>query len=218
MTTRAKAPGLAFAASVAAAGYLFGLWRDWPALRLAAKPVPVLCLLVWVLGGGRDRYSRLVGAGLGLSALGDVLLESPRLFAAGLGAFLCAHVSYTMAFVTDSSRLHALRALPFLAWLGLAYAAMRPGLGGMTIPVTVYVVVIGVMMWRAVARLGEARSAWPAAMGAVLFGLSDTLIGLDRFHAPVPGVRYPIILLYWAGQLGIALSFPRRPVAEPVPR
>jgi len=204
MTTSAKARGLAFVAFVAAAGYLVGLWRDWPTLRLAAKPVPVLCLLLWVLDEPGDRYARFIAAGLALSMVGDGALEFPGLFLAGLGAFLAAHISYIMAFVTNSSRLHLLRTLPFLFWLVPTYTKMRPGLGAMTIPVTIYVAVIGAMMWRAAARVGDVPSATPAAVGAILFGLSDTLIGLDRFHAPIPGVRYPIILLYWAGQVGIS--------------
>ena len=44
----------------------------------------------------------------------------------------------------------------------------------------------------------------PHRRGAILFAASDTLIAFDRFHAPIVGVRYPIMLLYWAGQLGIA--------------
>jgi uncharacterized membrane protein YhhN len=173
----------------------------------------VACLLVRVLEQGKDRYARLIAAGLGLSALGDILLEFPGLFVVGLGAFLCAHIAYVMAFLTGSPRLHLLRAVPFLFWLVPAYAKMRPGLGEMGVPVTLYVLVIALMMWRAVARIGEVPSALPAAAGAILFGLSDTLIGLDRFHAPIPGVRYPIILLYWAGQA--SLSWPR---PQPVPR
>jgi alkenylglycerophosphocholine hydrolase len=215
MTTSAKASGLAFVALLAAAGYLVGLWRDSSILRLLAKPVPVLCLLVWVRGQADDRYARLVATGLGLSALGDILLEFPGLFVAGLGAFLCAHIAYIIAFLTEKARLHLARALPFLAWLGLAYANMHPGLGGMRVPVTIYVIVIGAMMWRAAARVGDVAGAMPAAIGAVLFGLSDTLIGLDRFHAPIPGARYAIGLLYWAGQTGLSQ---RRLGPEPVTR
>ncbi len=37
-------------------------------------------------------------------------------------------------------------------------------------------------------------------------GASDTLIAFDRFHAPIAGVRLPILLLYWLGQWGIAAS------------
>ena len=213
MTTSAKARGLAFAAAVAAIGYLAGLWRDWPALRLVAKPVPVLCLLVFVLGTRRDRYARPIAAGLAFSLAGDVLLEFPALFVAGLGAFLCAHLLYAAAFLAVTRRPALPMAVPFLVWLGLVYAKIRPGLDGMTAPVTVYVAAIGAMMWRAAAM---GRAGAPAAVGAVLFGLSDTLIGLDRFHAPIAGVRYPIILLYWAGQCGIALSSLSRPRIEPV--
>jgi uncharacterized membrane protein YhhN len=144
---------------------------------------------------------------------GDVLLEFPGLFVAGLGAFLGAHLFYAAAFLTVTRRPALLMALPFLVWLGIVYGTIRPGLGGMTAPVTVYVTAIGAMMWRAAAMRGPGALA--PALGAVLFGLSDTLIGLDRFHAPIPGVRYPIILLYWAGQCGIALSVPP-PRDEPV--
>jgi uncharacterized membrane protein YhhN len=48
-------------------------------------------------------------------------------------------------------------------------------------------------------------SLWAAA-GAILFGLSDTLLAFDRFRGEIPHARYPIILLYWAGQIGIARS------------
>ena len=212
MTTSATR-ALALIAVVAAAGYVVGLGRDWAGFRLVTKPVPVLCLLALVLSqAARSRYARLIAAGLALSALGDVLLEFPGLFVAGLGAFLCAHVSYTAAFLTGSNPLRPLRALPILAWLGVVYTRLAPGLGDMRVPVMLYVLAIGIMMWRAAARVGHdgppQRAELSALAGAVLFGLSDTLIGLDRFHAPIAGVRYPIGLLYWAGQTGIALSAP----------
>lgn len=201
-------PFLSLLASLSAVVYLLGLWRDWPALRLIAKPVPVLCMLLWVRSGARDRYAHFIAAGLALSILGDVLLEFPRLFVAGLAAFLCAHISYIMAFLVQTRRLAMLRAVPFVIGLGLVYSVLRPGLGDMTAPVTLYVIAIGVMMWRAAARVGAtgrpSREEWWALLGAVLFGMSDTLIGLDRFHAKIPGVGYPIILVYWAGQLGIS--------------
>ena len=84
----------------------------------------------------------------------------------------------------------------------------------MALPVGAYVLVIAVMMWRASALLGSSTGR-SAAVGAVLFGLSDTLIALDRFHEAIPGVRYPIILLYWAGQLGITLWAQRQQSETP---
>ena len=201
---------LAGVAIVAALLYLAGFALDAPALRLVSKPVPVLALAVLVLSGRRDGYAAAVAIGLTLSALGDLLLEVPGHFVAGLATFLCAHVAYTAAFVRDERRLRIGRALPFALWLLGAFVWIRPGLGEMTVPVVVYMLAIGTMMWRAAARMGGAASddagARAALVGAILFGLSDTLIAIDRFRAPLPGAPYAIILLYWAGQAGIAAS------------
>jgi uncharacterized membrane protein YhhN len=76
--------------------------------------------------------------------------------------------------------------------------------------VVAYVLAICTMLWRAAARVGREGPArpgeWAALGGAVLFALSDSLIAFDRFHAPIPSVEVRIMLLYWAGQLGIAAS------------
>jgi uncharacterized membrane protein YhhN len=182
-------------------------------LCLVCKPLPVLVLAGWVFRAGSGRAARLVGGGLLLSALGDVLLEGRGLFVAGLSAFLLAHLAYTAAFLQDESRLRLARALPFVAWLGTAAALFWPGVGPLAVPVAIYMTAIGGRMWRAAARVDPGRTgALVGLVGALLFGLSDTLIALDRFRAPLPGVRYAIILLYWAGQAGIAGSVPRAPV------
>ena len=77
-------------------------------------------------------------------------------------------------------------------------------------PVLAYLLAILTMMWRAWARVGRSprgsASAFWAAAGALLFGASDTLIAFDRFQAPIPLGGWPIILLYWAGQFGLARS------------
>jgi len=199
--------GLGLAGVVA---YLVGLALHAPTLRLVAKPLPVMCLAVAVAGSGRDGYRRLIAAGLLACLAGDVLLELPGRFLPGLVAFLIGHLFYIAAFLTYARRPGLARGLPFAVWAGVAYARLAPGLGDMTLPVAVYVVVIGIMMWRAAACVGQAEPAplaeWSGLAGAVLFGLSDTLIAFDRFHAPIAGVRYPIILLYWLGQAGISGS------------
>ena len=85
-----------------------------------------------------------------------------------------------------------------------------PSLGPMALPVSVYVAVICTMMWRAAASVGSTgrptTAEWLALAGAVLFAASDTLIAVDRFRAPIEGVRWPIMLLYWAGQWGLAAA------------
>lgn len=189
--------------------YFVGMAAALPALCLAVKPFPALALAAWVLRRCPRSVGRWTAAGLVLSAMGDVVLEAGH-FLPGLLAFLSAHVAYVAAFVSADRRPALGRAVPFLAWGLLAFALLRPGLGTMGLPVAVYVAVICTMMWRAAARVGSpgtpALAAALGLAGAVAFGTSDTLIAVSRFAAPIPGARWPIMVLYWLGQSGIAAS------------
>jgi len=177
-------------------------------LWLAFKPLPVFGLTLWVLRAPKSAYRNRLAAGLALSLVGDDLIEGS--FVAGLAAFLLAHVAYVAAFLADTTRPRLLRAVPIALYGAGMTAFLWPGLGDMRPAVVAYVVAICTMVWRAAARVGHSGAPrpgeWAGLAGAILFALSDTLIALDRFHAPVPYGRIPIILLYWAGQLGIAYS------------
>lgn len=190
-----------------------------PGLWIALKAAPVALMIGWL---ARHRapgaYRRWIIAGLSGSLLGDVLLVLPGdgFFIAGLSAFLVAHLLYIVAFTGGGPPLRLLRALPFVAWTGAVFAHLWPGLGGMALPVGAYCVAISAMLWRATARLNatapDAHLRRLAAAGAIAFALSDTLIALDRFGEPIAHVGFPIMILYWLGQLGIAAS-----VGEPRP-
>jgi len=183
-------------------------------IGIVAKPIPALCLAGWLMGRPAigTSYGKGIAVGLLLSALADVLIEptGDAWFMAGLVTFLLAHVAYVVTYIRDYQGLEPLRLLPFAAWVGGLYAYLYGGLGGMAIPVAVYCVVIGAMSWRAAARIATdgpaTRWAWIGLAGAVSFTASDSLIALDRFDAPIDLVAYPIMILYWLGQLGIALS------------
>jgi alkenylglycerophosphocholine/alkenylglycerophosphoethanolamine hydrolase len=204
MRWRVTLAGLGF---LAAAAFIVGLGLDLPTLRFLSKPLPVLCLAAAVAALRRDPLARAVTLGLVLSAVGDALLEG-GLFLPGLLAFLGAHVAYATGFFLDTRRPALLRALPFAAWGALIYALLFPNLGGLAVPVLVYLLAICTMMWRAAARIGAhgppRADEWAGLLGALAFAASDTLIALDRFHAPLPRAPLPIILLYWAGQCGLA--------------
>jgi len=177
-------------------------------LWLVVKPVPVLCLVWWVLGAPKSTYRNRLAAGLALSLAGDVFIEWS--FVAGLAAFLLAHIASTAAFLADTKRPHLLRAVPIAAYGAAMTAFLWGGLGEMRPAVMAYVIAICTMVWRAAARVGQSGvprpGEWAALAGAMLFALSDTLIAFDRFHNPIPHAQIPIILLYWAGQAGIAAS------------
>jgi alkenylglycerophosphocholine hydrolase len=177
------------------------------ALWMVVKPLPVLALALWT-ATRPGRYPRLLTAGLLVSMVADVAIE--RSFMAGLGLFLLAHLVYVAAFLTGRPPLRPLRLVPVLAFLAAAYSAVAPGLGSLRGAVIAYMTAIGTMVWRAAARVGRngpaSAAEWSACLGAISFALSDTLLALDRFRAPIAGAHFGIMFLYWAGQLGLALS------------
>jgi uncharacterized membrane protein YhhN len=183
------------------------------ALRLATKVVPVLCLIAW-LAPFPDADHRRIAMGLGLSAVGDVLLGfEPAFFVPGLVAFLGAQLTYTVAFVARTRRPRLLRALP-AALLGAgAFLWLEPELGTLRLPVLAYICAICVMLWRAWAQPGDAalspRLASFAALGATSFMLSDLLLAYNRFIAPELALQVLLMLLYWAAQWLIAASVRR---------
>ena len=203
-------PLLLIIALVGVALFLLGLHFELEWLTLLSKPLPVLCLLAWLRQAPAGPYRRWIAIGLGLSLLGDMLLQWPTdLFVFGLGAFLLAHLAYLVAYLSDTHRLAPLDLLlAALAAGGMFFVLASADLGPLLLPVALYGLAIGAMLWRALARIGVvgATSAWLAAGGAALFVLSDSLIGINRFVAPFEGASYAIIHSYWLGQFGITAS------------
>ena len=206
----------------AAVVYIIAMWIDLPVVELFAKGIPVLCLIVWVLGLPRDRFANLILIGLIFSLAGDLLLQvSSDLFVIGLLSFLVAHLFYIAAFLGVTRQGRWLRLLPFAAWGIIAFLILNPYLGSMLLPVAVYIVVIEVMMWRASALVGAQGKTrdfeLAALLGAISFGLSDTLLALNRFmwhdtltffniQQAAPFIPTLTIILYWLAQWGLALA------------
>jgi uncharacterized membrane protein YhhN len=195
------------AAGAAAAGGLLAEAAGWEAARLLLKPLPAACLAAWVAARA-GRRSLAVAAGLALSAVADAAIEAA--FLAGLALFLIVHLAYAAAFSADARVLRPWRALPVAACFAAALAPLWAGLGPLRGPVVAYAVALGAMVWRAAARVGHGGRAtpghWAGFAGAMLFALSDALLALERFGPPAPLAGALVLPLYWAGQLGIAVS------------
>jgi uncharacterized membrane protein YhhN len=206
------ARGLLIIGVVSAVLYLAEVGQGSVTLRVILKTLPLFSLMGWVLGAARERYATLILAGLFCSLIGDELLEiGDDLFIPGLIAFLIGHVWYIAAFLSVTRESRWRRAVPFAAWVILAYLTLLPDLKDMAAPVAAYVLVIGSMMWRASAVVDRPaqRWQWLALAGAILFGLSDTLLALKKFNGVVIGPPFTVMGLYWLGQLGLALSVAR---------
>ncbi len=199
------------AAFAAAIGAIAAEYRGAEAWRYVLKPLPILLLIAIVgLSGTVDSaVGMLFILGLILSATGDVILIDRRRFLHGLGAFLLAHVAYIVALwmlLSQSPRLWLVVLLS--AWGGVLLWRLRPRLGSMVAPVLGYITVINVMIWLAVevhAGIGTSDSRL-LAIGALLFGVSDTIVALDHFRAPFPGSKVLILTTYYLAQACMAVG------------
>lgn len=98
---------------------------------------------------------------------------------------------------------------------GINLAGLWPLLPAeLRIPVVVYVVVLAVMATLALARawsskaassLAPASARW-AAIGAVFFVISDSVLAWDRFGGGLPAASLCVLSTYYAAQYCIARS------------
>ena len=189
--------------------WLFLFWGRSVVPAAVVKLVPVAVLIVHVArraGAGGMRRWMLVG--LSLSLLGDLLLtKAVDQFIPGLVSFLMAHLAYIRALQLDGAPWRAGRGVPVvvfgLGMGGLLLPSMEPL---MAVAVGAYIVVISVMVWRALARVGHPGvpgTGW-MAIGAMLFLSSDTMLAWSRFRADFWGDDLLVIVTYWAAQLFLA--------------
>lgn len=74
--------------------------------------------------------------------------------------------------------------------------------------VPIYTALLLTMGWRANARVTNVNHLPKllGAIGAILFVISDSLIGVDAFYSPIKHAKIWIMITYYAAQLGITLS------------
>jgi uncharacterized membrane protein YhhN len=197
---------LAFSVSAAASlAYLLAArWMPFP-LDVIAKGLSVTMLGIVALQERR----RFLGVALLLSSLGDVFLELDRgYFLLGLAAFLTSHVVYTTLFARHRAKTQpAGKQLVWpclLAVYGIGFGAwLAPSLGELRAPVFCYIAALIAMV--ATASRSNYRSRW-VFLGALLFLISDSLLGTGKFKMPIPWSGLLIWTTYYLGQCGIALG------------
>ena len=196
------------------------------------KPLTTLLVIAhaWPRGADAPRQRRLIRIGLCLSLLGDVFLLWPVPgFLPGLVSFLLAHIAYIAAFCVPlrfAARpaafvVYAARPAAFVVYAALAAAILWqlwPGIpGALRGPVLAYVLCLAGMAaqaaawWRASVGRPDERLARNAALGGLLFMLSDSLLAFNKFAAPLPLSSLWILATYWAAQWCIANSLRGKP-------
>ena len=189
----------------AIAVYFFGLYTGNHLLRMFTKPVPILVLLAMIKPA--SHYNNYIFTGLLLSVIGDVLLESsPAMFLYGLISFLLAHIAYIIAFIKRDKKPELLPLIPIAVYGAVMYWFLFPGLQQMAIPVLLYLIVILVMCWRAIAQRNFNKLAVYAATGSIFFVLSDSVIAFNKFYIEIPHAKWIIMFTYWTAQTLIFYS------------
>ena len=203
---------LSIACLLAASALVVAESRNLSAVRRVAKLAAstAFVLVALSLGAAASTYGQLVLLALVLSWIGDAFLLSERsaAFLSGLGAFLLAHVAYSVAFATGalgtsvlfvSLICAAVIGLVTLRWLWRWLDAANK------VAVAAYVGTIVVMCALAIAHSAASR-LWLAAVGAVAFAASDISVARDRFVVAEFLNRAWGLPVYYAAQLLLAWS------------
>lgn len=196
---------------------LLAIGADWEERRRRAFFVLKPATTVLIIGVAASMsyegpYAQWVLLALALSLCGDVFLmfgdgarASDRAFIAGLVSFLLAHLAFVAAFA------QGLKAPDLPAWLAVVvfYAVgllfvLLPRAGALKLPVLVYCLVLAAMVFAAAARHASFHDAdsLRAVLGALLFMLSDSLLGWRRFVGRYRFAQAAILSTYW-GAIGL---------------
>jgi len=188
-------------------------WQPYPgSFVIKGLSVGLLAVLALRIGGVVSREIPILGLALAFSSLGDILLDlnPDRLFVLGLGSFLLVHVIYSFLFLRNRPRplLIDTPVLLLLLALGLYVGALcawlLPNLGGLMVPVALYMLAITTMVITAI--LARFPAPW-VMLGAILFLISDSLLAVNRFKTTIAYHDFLVWSTYYAGQYCIAIGF-----------
>ncbi|KAL1509628.1 hypothetical protein ABEB36_004337 [Hypothenemus hampei] len=185
-------------------------YEDPSLLDVAIKCAPIVNLIHFVKSHRCTQgcqYSNRILLGLFFCCAGDIFLMWKSGFLYGMIAFIFGHVQYILAFGFTPLKLKLYFVI--LPCALFALQTLYQGLSGIfLIGVPIYILIISVMVWRAVARV---QNNWTylqigTCVGSILFAISDTFIGVETFISPVAYSNILIMATYYIAQLGISLS------------
>ncbi|XP_066150249.1 lysoplasmalogenase TMEM86A-like [Euwallacea fornicatus] len=194
---------------------------DNPSLWIViTKCSPIVALMHFVLYNGCPKsykYSCRILIGLIFCAIGDAFLVSEDYFIPGLLAFTGGHLSYIMAFGFRPVKLMLYPVIGSMATM-IGSTLVRKLTGLLVVVVPLYIFIISIMIWRAGARIQRDGWSWLqfiTLIGSILFAISDTILGINRFIFAIPDAQIIIMTSYYIAQLCITLSVLEGEVRRP---
>ncbi|MGR3468487.1 MAG: lysoplasmalogenase [Shimia sp.] len=192
---------LALAAGpVSAVIYWLGYsYRPSSRAKTLSKALPMAILLGWFWVFQHDVTGPAMPLAIAAALVGDIALSRPgtRAFLVGMAAFAVAHLLLIVVFAGIA--LGPVRVGEGLMLTGAALAMallLWPCAGALRVPILGYIAVTLAMGLVAFAIDAPPDVAGAVMLGAVLFTLSDALIGVERFVA-APRWSVPLSLAIW---------------------
>lgn len=189
-------------------------------IRYITKPFIMPLLAVYYYFAAPDvnwwLFAGIIG-GFG----GDFFLMIPdpaktrKWFKLGLISFLLGHIFYIVAFVQAAKGFRnfqwwfILLALPYIIYGIIFYPRLAKYTGKMTMPVTIYIIIIVIMgattafIWGS----GRAEGIMLLMLGALIFMISDTINALNKFAREIRNERLYTMSTYIIGQFLIVYGY-----------
>jgi len=183
-------------------------------IHLVSKPALMLILIFYFALGSRKLASAkfLILAALIFSWLGDVFLLFDKIeksyFIYGLSSFLLAHISYIFYF-WFMRKINGVRKIPsillvagIVIYVSIFLAVLAANVNDLFIPLTIYALIISVMLTASLSAFdfGENIYGKICVAGTFLFVVSDSILAINRFVAPLTLAPFFIMLTYAAAQ------------------
>lgn len=199
--------------------YLLILFLGYDTLDLFLKPA-----IIPILGFGVYLYRKFPTKNTLLLALlftwiGDVILLFADIaeiyFILGLICFLIAHIIYCVVFnnqiktkARKNSILFGIGSFIIALYLIGMLSVLLPFLGDLKIPVTVYASVISIMVLFAFNGFFVWKNPGNKYIfiGAIAFVISDSILAMNKFYAPIERSSFLIMLTYLVAQYLIVVG------------
>ena len=182
------------------------------------KPLLLLPLIAAVFISTNFKNKIILLGALVFSWIGDTLLlfvfKDAIYFILGLVAFLTAHIFYIILFSKELKqakgklKLKKTGVIVIAIYLSALLLVLIPHLGGLTVPVIIYAIVISTMLY--MAYLLSFYWPKPASIylltGAASFILSDSILAFNKFYQPIPISGLLIMATYLYAQWALVRS------------
>lgn len=175
------------------------------------KPIPMLLFAVLAWRAWPCKIGICLGVGFVAAAAGDFFLDygaRDGLFIQALSAFLINQLAFIAGFalMARGKPWMRWRMLPVTLYSVLLALWLVPAAGAYQIPVAIYLLCLYAMALMACRVEDKAGLLW---LGAMLFVIADSLIGVNKFAQPFAYAIPIIVACYFTGQTLIALGLLR---------